>query len=333
MVRRLMATPRAGAELTHHEPRSHREPRNDIPAFVRLRGLRHPGGMTIREYRAQRAAPPAGRRAAPAPRAARPAPHAAAGLASARARSSARSCGSSISAGQADEVRRHRGGRALDRLVGHRLRDLDQRLDAAERLRQREELRRVRDRASRRGWRKLTMPQKPGPADVLTPGAAAQDLHHRARALAACAAIRRCSVRSPRCTRKQSNGPGTAPIAFWTKRTRSWSSGRARSPRRRRHRSGRRGTSSSSARRSRRRARAGAGSPAWRTCCRPRRARRRLRATTPAMSTTFSSGFVGVSTQTSVVSGRTARSSASRSVWSTRSYSSPQRVSTLSTSR
>ena len=45
----------------------------------------------------------------------------------------------------------------------------------------------------------------------------------------------------------------------------------------------------------------------------------RFSATTPAMSTTFRSGFVGVSTQISLVSGRTARSSASRSVWSTMS--------------
>ncbi len=45
----------------------------------------------------------------------------------------------------------------------------------------------------------------------------------------------------------------------------------------------------------------------------------RLRATTPSMSTTLSSGLVGLSTQISRVSSRTARSSASRSVWSTRS--------------
>ena len=39
-----------------------------------------------------------------------------------------------------------------------------------------------------------------------------------------------------------------------------------------------------------------------------------LRATTAGMSTTLSSGFVGVSTQITAVSGRTARSSAARSV-------------------
>ena len=43
----------------------------------------------------------------------------------------------------------------------------------------------------------------------------------------------------------------------------------------------------------------------------------RLRATTPAMSTTFSSGFVGVSTQISFVASVTAAARASRSVWST----------------
>ena len=42
------------------------------------------------------------------------------------------------------------------------------------------------------------------------------------------------------------------------------------------------------------------------------------------MSTMFSSGFVGVSTQISLVSARTARPSASRSVWSTMSYSSAE---------
>ena len=58
-----------------------------------------------------------------------------------------------------------------------------------------------------------------------------------------------------------------------------------------------------------------------------------LRSMTAAMSTMFRSGLVGVSTQISLVSARTARSSASRSVWSTMSYSRPKRASTLSTSR
>ena len=58
-----------------------------------------------------------------------------------------------------------------------------------------------------------------------------------------------------------------------------------------------------------------------------------LRATIPSTSTTFSDGLVGVSTQISFVSSRTAAATASRSDWSTIVYSSPQRESTLSTSR
>ena len=57
------------------------------------------------------------------------------------------------------------------------------------------------------------------------------------------------------------------------------------------------------------------------------------RATTAAMSTTFRSGLVGVSTQMSRVSSRIAAASASRSVWSTIVYSRPHRASTLSTRR
>ena len=74
------------------------------------------------------------------------------------------------------------------------------------------------------GWRNETMPLKPGQRTSTTPGA---DFRNptTASALAACAAIRRCSVRSPRWTRKQSNGPGTAPTLFWTNRTRSCTSG------------------------------------------------------------------------------------------------------------
>ncbi len=83
--------------------------------------------------------------------------------------------------------------------------------------------------------------------------------------------------------------------------------GRARSRRRRRCRSARRGTSWSSARRRRRRARAGAGGPGSRTCCRPTTSALRLRSITPARSITLSDGLVGVSTQTSAVSARTAR--------------------------
>ncbi len=100
---------------------------------------------------------------------------------------------------------------------------------------------------------------------------------------------------------------------------------RARSRRRRRRPSARRGTSSSSARRRRRRAPAAAGAPAWRTCCRPRPARRACARSPPARSITFNEGFVGVSTQISAVSSRTTAASASRSRWSTMSYSTPKR--------
>ena len=80
-------------------------------------------------------------------------------------------------------------------------------------------------------------------------------------------------------------------------------SGRSSPRSRRRRRSGRRGTSSSSGRRRRRRARAAAGGTASRTCCRRRGARRpRARPRPPLrMSTMFSSGFDGVSIQTSRV--------------------------------
>ena len=59
----------------------------------------------------------------------------------------------------------------------------------------------------------------------------------------------------------------------------------------------------------------------------------RLRSSTPARSITLNVGFVGVSTQISAVSSRTAADNASRSRWSTMSYSNPNRASTLSTSR
>ena len=77
-------------------------------------------------------------------------------------------------------------------------------------------------------------------------------------------------------------------------RRRSWRRSR------RSRRSGRRGTSSSSGRRRRRRARAAAGGTASRTCCRRRGSRRPRAPRRPRarMSTTFSSGFDGDSTQT-----------------------------------
>ena len=153
------------------------------------------------------------------------------------------------------------------------------------------------------------MPPKPGQRTSSTPSAPRRN-SLTARPFSVCAATRRCSVRRPRCTRKQSNGPGTAPTAFWTKRTCSCSPGsRDDRPRRRPCPSGRRGTSSSSGPRRRRRAPAGAGRPASRTCCRPPPARRPRARPRPRCRRRCSSGLVGVSTQTSAVSARTARSS------------------------
>ena len=70
------------------------------------------------------------------------------------------------------------------------------------------------------GWRKETMPPKPGQRTSSTPRRRrSQSL--TARPFSVWRATRSASVRSPRWTRKQSNGPGTAPTEFWTKRTRS----------------------------------------------------------------------------------------------------------------
>jgi hypothetical protein len=56
------------------------------------------------------------------------------------------------------------------------------------------------------------MPAMPGQRTSRTPSAVRRK-SLTARPLTACAAIRRCRVRSPRCTRKQSSGPGTAPTS------------------------------------------------------------------------------------------------------------------------
>ena len=74
--------------------------------------------------------------------------------------------------------------------------------------------------ATASGWRKLTIPLKPGHRTSVTPPAARRNAT-TASADSACARIRRCSVRRPRWTRKQSWGPGTAPIARCMKRSRS----------------------------------------------------------------------------------------------------------------
>ena len=117
-------------------------------------------------------------------------------------------------------------------------------------------------------------------------------------------------MRSPRSTRKQSSGPGTAPIAFCRNRSRSATAG----VRGDRHAEDRVRVTGQVLRRrveddvGARRA-AAAGGPATRTCCRPRPAaagrprppRRATVATVAAMSTTLRCGFDGVSNQTSRV--------------------------------
>ena len=82
-------------------------------------------------------------------------------------------------AAQPDEVGRDRRGRALDGLVRHRLRHLDQRLHAAERLREREELR-AGDDLDRVGVAEADHAGEAGPADVADAGLLAQERAHRA---------------------------------------------------------------------------------------------------------------------------------------------------------
>ena len=106
---------------------------------------------------------------------------------------------------------------------------------------------------------------------------------------------------------------------------------RRRPARRRSRRSARPGTSSSSARPRPRRARAAAAGTARRRCCRPRAARRRRgRARpAPAMSAMPSSGLVGVSHQSTLVLGRSAARTASRSARCTGVASTPHRLQHL----
>ena len=222
------------------------------------------------------------------------------------------------------------GEPATDRWViaaGH----LDERLDAAERLGQREQARPLgdRDRAARRPSRPCAPPAagherdhpaEPRVVDVGDVRAVAQERARRPAAFAPWRSIRRCSVRSPRRTRKQSSGPGTAPIAFWRKRSRSAtaSSEVTATPRivsewPARYFVAEWKTMSAPERR------AAAGAPARRTCCRrrpaaagrprPRAARRSSAAA--AMSTTLRCGFDGVSNQTSRVRSVSASQSAS----------------------
>ena len=141
-------------------------------------------------------------------------------------------------------------------------------------------------------------------------------------------------MRSPRCTRKQSNGPGTAPTAFWTKRSRSYHVVVAGD-----HRAaddvgvaaevlGRRVHDEVGAELER----ALVGRRGERVVDRDERAAA-PRATTPSMSITFSSGLVGLSTQISRVSSRTAALERVEVGLVDEVVRRPQRLSTLSTRR
>ena len=175
----------------------------------------------------------------------------------------------------------------------------DQALDAAQRLGEREDLGPLDE--PRRARRAIAELDADHPAEarhlaagevVLRDGTGGRGSRHaatsgvRARATARSAARwRRAGASAGRGSwcradaSQQSNGPGTAPAAFWMKPMRSArSSGWTSRAGRRSCRCGRSGTWSSSGARCRRRARADAGRTASRTCCPPRTAHRRVRA-------------------------------------------------------
>ena len=221
-------------------------------------------------------------------------------------RSATRSSRGLDAAGEPHQVGGHGGVGVLDRLVGHRLRHLDQRLDAAERLGQREDLRRAPRSASPPGGGTRPSRRSPASARRSTPRGA------------------RAGTRSPparsRCARPPAGaacagrgGRGSSRTARAPRRPRSGRSARARAaprrpprPRRRRRRSARRGTWSPSARRRRRRARAGAARRAWRTCCRPPRARRPRARRPPRCRRRSAAGWWASRPRSSRVSGRSA---------------------------
>ena len=152
--------------------------------------------------------------------------------------------------------------------------------------------------------------RKPGVEHALDRGVALEPARERARRSRALRRMRSGSVLSPRSTRKQSNGEGTAPTAFWRKRRRSRERVVARDDRAADHVGvavqvlGRRvhdqiGAELERALQHRRRERVVDRAAARRACAR--------RAPARAMSTILSSGLVGVSTQIKRVFGRSAR--------------------------
>ena len=225
--------------------------------------------------------------------------------------------------------------RAGDRGVGHPARVLDQRLDATEGLAQGDHLGPAAD--LERGLLASGDPEADHAAepthlplgqvvtrvrlqareeDLLDPRVLGQEAATRS-ALSLCRSIRTASVFSPRSTSQESNGLATAAdgvlmeLQLLGQRPR-----RSRPARRRPRRSGRRSTWWWSARPRPRPAPAAAGGTAWRRCCpRPPGRRRRGRSRRWRDVGDRSSGLVGVSTQTAIVSpGRMAASTAARSV-------------------
>ena len=184
--------------------------------------------------------------------------------------------------------------------VGHPARVLDQRLDAAERLGQREQLRPLAD--LQRGVLAVPQPERDHPAEaghLLAPrrrarGASGSPGYSTAAtagwpsrnsatraALAECRSIRTPRVLRLRSTSHESNGLGHRAHRVLVVGQPLAELGVARRrARRRRRRSARRGTWSSSGRRRPRRASAAAAGRARRRCCR-RRAARRPRARPP----------------------------------------------------
>ena len=131
--------------------------------------------------------------------------------------------------------------RVGDRCVGHRCRQLDERLDRAERLGESEQaggtdeaagalLVPQLDRQHRAGQAHLPldelrgrMGRQPRVVHASTSGRS-HSQRPSTSAFADARSMRSASVRRPRMTRKQSNGLGTAPAAFWWNRSRSASS-------------------------------------------------------------------------------------------------------------
>ena len=208
-------------------------------------------------------------------------------------RSASRSSTVSMPDREPDQVGGHLQRRAGDARVRHPVRVLDQRLDAAERLAEREHPGAVADRRAPPPRRRppgttpcrrtgaSAWPRRRGRGARRGPGSAPPS-PAGARAAAGRPA-RRCRSAGPSARQRldpaqhqpRVERPGHRAHRVLVVRELARRAARPRPPaRRRRRRSGRRGTSSSSARPRRRRARAAAAGTARRTCCRRRAAPR-----------------------------------------------------------